>query len=75
MVDVLLGIIFLIQAIKGSGPGGRITVTDVENAAAAKAPSAPQVAVSPAAGIPASPPPRVVVTEGRFKVQIQLLYE
>ena len=55
------------QAIKGSGPGGRITVTDVENAAAAKAPAAPQIAVSPAtAAGPAAPPPRVVVTEGRF---------
>ncbi|XP_065062813.1 dihydrolipoyllysine-residue acetyltransferase component of pyruvate dehydrogenase complex-like [Rhopilema esculentum] len=51
-----------LSLISGSGPGGRITVSDVENATAKAAP-APAAARSQ---IPVQPPPRVTVTEGKY---------
>jgi len=54
-----------LSIIKGSGPGGRITVSDVENASV---PSAGPVAVGMSPAMPVAPtlPPRTVVTEGQY---------
>ena len=52
--------------IKGSGPGGRITVADVENASVVAAPAAVGTPQTMQAAPAPPPPPRTVVTEGTF---------
>ena len=51
--------------IKGSGPGGRITVSDVEQASVPSARPA-AVGMSPARPVTPTLPPQTVVTEGMF---------